>query len=305
VTKRARAVAIAVSAALVAGAVVVGAVRADTTPVLPQVAPDALLASTIRSLAAPTPVSGTVHTHIDLGLPELPSLSASGGGGEMSTPASMVLGDQTFRVWRSPDGIRLAHVGQFQEQVLVANRSDAWAWDSQSLSAARLTARGASSAVPARLAARLAEAAPDARSLPMELGNPLSVARTVLDAVRPYATVSVATPERVAGRDAYILQLRPTSGRTLVGSIDVAIDSATRLPLRLQVVPRNTLDPAIEIGFTTVDYGPIDPSMFTFHPPPGTTVAHAAGPLRHAGRLVQRHAPTPSEAAAQIGRAHV
>jgi outer membrane lipoprotein-sorting protein len=302
VTKGARSAAIAVSAALVAGAVAVGAVRADPTPVLPTIAPDALLASTIQAVASAPTVAGTVHTHIDLGVPELPSLSAGGGGGGAASPASMILGDQTFRVWRSPDGVRLAHIGQFQEQVLVANETQAWAWDSQSLSAVRLTARGAASVVPDLLARRLNREAPTPSSLPSWLGDPLSIARTVLEAVRPYATVSMATPERVAGRDAYILQLRPESGRTLVGSVDVAIDAATRTPLRVQVVPRNALDPAIEVGFTSIDYGPIEPSVFSFRPPPGATVTPAAPSLRHAARVTRRHAAPASEAPARLQR---
>ena len=119
VTKRTRLGAL-VAAGAVVGALGVSAVRADPTPRLPAVAPDALLASTLRVLASPPTLSGTVRTHVDLGLPDLPdvpsSASASGSGAGI---ASALLGDQTFRVWRSADGLRVAHLAQYEEQVLV------------------------------------------------------------------------------------------------------------------------------------------------------------------------------------------
>ncbi len=59
-----------------------------------------------------------------------------------------------------------------------------------------------------------------------------------LDAVAPYADVTVDGTARIAGRAAYQLVLTPTSTLTLVGRIAVAIDAETRLPLRVQVFPR-------------------------------------------------------------------
>jgi hypothetical protein len=105
----------------------------------------------------------------------------------------------------------------------------------------------------------------------------------VRDRLQAYADAGVTTPETVAGRDAYILSLRPRSDDTLVGSIEVAIDAETRLPLRLQIVPRNALDPSIEIGFSTIDFDPIDPSMFVFDPPAEATVTDAGPAL---GRIL-------------------
>lgn len=261
---------------LAAGALGISAVRAEPTPDLPPVAADELLASSLRAMSSPPPVSGTVRTHVDLGVPALPEISAGAGAGGTATAASMLLGDQTFRLWRSPDGIRVSHLGRFEEQVLVANHAEAWAWDSQSLSAVRLTPQGLADAVPWGLARRAQRAAP---SVPPSLGDPIRIARTVLEGVSPYAVASVATPESVAGRDSYTLRLRPRSERTLVGAIDVAIDAETRLPLRLQVVPRNALDPSIEVGFSSIEFGPIDPSMFTFHPPAEASVTDAGPAL--------------------------
>jgi len=94
----------------------------------------------------------------------------------------------------------------------------------------------------------------------------------VLTGAAQYATLSLAEPERVAGRGAYVLALAPIDTATLVGSIRVAIDAETSLPLRVQVIPKGSVDAAIEAGFTSVDFGPVDPSIFTFTPPDGAMI---------------------------------
>jgi hypothetical protein len=77
---------------------------------------------------------------------------------------------------------------------------------------------------------------------------------------------------RVAGRPVYQLTLTPLSSVTRIGRIIVAVDSQTRLPLRLQVFARGAVEPALETGFTKVSFDPIDPTTFRFSPPAGTTV---------------------------------
>lgn len=280
-------------AALVAGVVGVSVVRADSTPNLVAVDPGDLLASTLRAAATPPTVAGVVRTHVDLGLPELPELTAGAAPGDAAAAASMLFGDQTFRIWRSAAGIRVAHIARFGERVLVVNRSEAWAWDSQTMRAVRLTASDLADALHER--ARPAGAG-DASRLPSTVGDPVRLASALLEAVRPYADVVVRTPEVVAGRDAYILELRPRSGRTLIGSILVAVDAHERIPLRLQVVPRGTVEPSIEVGFTSIDFGAIDPSLFAFAPPDGARVTDLGAALR---RTAHEAAPiaTPSELA--------
>jgi hypothetical protein len=76
----------------------------------------------------------------------------------------------------------------------------------------------------------------------------------------------------VAGRDAYTLTLEPRTDQTLVGKVEVDIDAHTWLPLRAAVFARGAAGPAVSAGFTSVDFGPIDPSIYHFTPPPGTKV---------------------------------
>jgi hypothetical protein len=260
---------VAVVAALVVAAVGVVAVRADPAPNLPPVAGDQLLASSMAALARPFTISGEVHTRFDLGIPQIPSSVGGAAGGGALSALALATGDQRYKVWRSADGVRVAHLLDLSEQDLVVSTSDAWFWDSSDMSAVHFGVPGMT----------LGQAVPPAAAL--DEADLLTFAQRALGALAPFADVSVDTTSMVAGRPGYGLVLTPTSTSTLIGHIDIAIDAQTRLPLRLQVFPRGSDAAAIEAGFTSVSFEPIDPSMFSFAPPPGTTVRQAADVIAH------------------------
>src|SRR3954452_8167953 len=250
----------------VAGLGVAGAFATGTAPSLdlPAVTAQDLVASTIRAAESGRPISGSVTSHVDLGVPDIP-MSMDGG----PTGIESVLGDQRFKVWSSPGGVRVSQLLPFAERVFVGSPTDVWTWSSdQDL------------AVHASVDASTRRAV--SRDLTSALGDPGQLAKELLRAASGTADVSVAAPQEVAGRATYTLRLTPTSSvgsaSTKIGRIDVAIDAETRLPLRVQVFPRGSAAPAIEAGFSSVDFGPIDPSMFRFTPPPGATVKQADVP---------------------------
>jgi outer membrane lipoprotein-sorting protein len=238
----------AVAIVLAVGWLSVG--RAAPMPDLPSVSAPTLIASTLHAVANRTPVSGTVKTHVDLGIPQLPS-----GLSDPAGPAAVLLTDQTFKVWYGPDGIRVAQILPFAERDLVANRSDVWFWDAQRFTAWHYA---------------VDETAP--RQDPPSLGDLTRMVSDVLRDDRSYVVASVAQAHVVAGRDAYVLRLTPTTADTLVGRIDVAIDAETRMPLSLQVFARGGAAAVVEVGYASVAFGPVDPSMFTFAPPQDAVV---------------------------------
>jgi hypothetical protein len=261
---------VALVAALAVAAIGVASVRADPAPDLPPIGGDVLLASSLAALARPFTISGDIDTRFDLGIPQIPpSVSGNTGGGLMGA-LSLVSGDQRYKLWHSPDGVRVAHLLAFSEQDLVVSTSDAWFWDSSDMSAVHLGFPGMN----------LGEAAPSPAAV--HDADFLEFARRALEAVAPSADVSVDTTSTVAGRPAYGLVLTPTSTLTLIGRVAFAIDAETRLPLRLQVFPRGSDGAAIEAGFTSVSFEPIDPSIFSFTPPAGTTVRQAADVIAEA-----------------------
>jgi outer membrane lipoprotein-sorting protein len=241
---------------------VAGVIAATGAPSLdlPAVSPTSLLASVARAAESERPVSGSVMTHLDLGLPELPSASAADPNG-----VAAFLGDQRFKVWHSTDGVRVAQLLPFAERELIAGRSGLWTWNSVTATAVYTPMD------PSPLRAM-------SRNVPGSLGDPVTVAGHLLDAVSREGDITMAPPAEVADRAAYVLSVSPTSPTTKIGRIEVAIDAETRIPLRVQVFGRGQTSPAIDVGFRSVSFDPIDPIMFEFSPPPGTTVRQASPP---------------------------
>lgn len=240
--------ALAVAFVLAVGWLAVG--RAAPLPDLPSVSPSTLIASTLHAVANRTAVSGTVTTHVDLGIPQLPSSLNDPAG-----PAAVLLADQTFKVWYGPDGIRVAQILPFAERDLVANHSDGWFWDAQRFTAWHYG---------------VDESA--ARQAPPSLGDLTRLVSEILHDNRSYVAASVARGQVVAGRDAYVLRLAPATADTLLGRIDVAIDAETRMPLALQVFARGSSAAVVEVKYASVAFGPVDASMFTFTPPQDAVV---------------------------------
>ena len=61
-----------------------------------------------------------------------------------------------------------------------------------------------------------------------------------------------------------------------------------RMPLRLTVLATGSSEPALQVGFTDLTFGPQDPARFTFTPPPGATVTDAPRARRAAASAPRR-----------------
>jgi outer membrane lipoprotein-sorting protein len=265
---RVRAVSIRLMAvAIVVAGLGVGVVarRAVSSPALPSVQAADLAGSVIRALHSDPSVSGEVLVHIDLGIPALPEVPGAPAG-----PASYLSGDHRARVWRSPDGFRISETLPAAERSVYATRSDVWVWDSSTFTAKRL-----------RLPPP--DAGPDGPAGMAENIDPVEAARRALDLAGPTTAIRVSPPVRIAGRSAYNLVVEPRTTETLIGRIEISIDSATRLPLRVAVFARGATEAALSTGFTSVSFEPVDPSVFRFTPPEGSKVDPVEPPRRAPG----------------------
>ena len=214
------------------------------------------------------PFSGTVTQQVDLGLPEIPSLGggspagvggSSAGSSTTSALTSMLSGTHTWRVWvGGPTQSRLALVGGSGETDVIRNGSDVWLWSSADTSAVHESVTAAASSRAMSLA-----------DLPR---TPAEAAQQALAALDPTTAVTTSGTANVAGRPAYELVLAPKGGGTRVAQVRLAVDAATHVPLRVQVFAKSTANPAVDVGFSSVDMSAPDASRFTFTPPPGTTV---------------------------------
>ena len=100
----------------------------------------------------------------------------------------------------------------------------------------------------------------------------------------------------VAGRDAYQLVLEPRDPGSLVGSVRLAVDAATSVPLRVQVWGvQDAQEPALEVGFTEVSFDRPEASVFDFAAPPDADVEGRRGARGSARRRrAARRRPDPS-----------
>ncbi|MEV4265451.1 hypothetical protein [Kribbella sp. NPDC049584] len=238
--------------AVVAGVGTLGPVVADASPKLPSITAQDLLAKV--QTAKVDGLSGTVRSDADLGLPAIPGMAP--GSRELT---DLLSGQHTARVaFASPDKAKVSLIDNQAEQLWTTDGTSAWAYDSSKREATKLT-------LPAHKTAKPEKALPKAY-------DPQAVAKQFLDAIDPTTKVQVSGTEKVAGRDAYKLRLVPKTDKTTVGSVTLAIDSKTWVPLDVTVMPRTGNDPAVELGFTSVSFDVPSASSFTFTPPKGVKV---------------------------------
>lgn len=253
--------------AVVAGAATLSSTTAsaDDRPDLPARTAGQLL-SDLQDVSVQG-LSGTVVQTSRLGLPELPST----GGEATLTPQSFASGSRTLRVWAAgKDRQRVALLGQLAESDVIRNGRDVWTYTSATREVTHLV---------------LPEPDADRAEPPVPTGalTPQQAAETALAAVDPTTAVTVDTTARVAGRPAYQLVLTPRDTRSLVGRVQIALDSETSLPLRVQVLAADSTAPALEIGFTELSLRTPQDSVFTFTPPKGSTVQEQQLPARPTG----------------------
>lgn len=252
--------------AVVAGVGTLGPIVADASPKLPGITAQDLLANV--QTAKVDGLSGTVRSATDLGLPSLPGMH-DGGSNQI---LDLLNGEHTARVaFASPDKARVSVLDNMAERVWTTDGKSAWAYDSSKREAVKLT-------VPAHTSK------PE-KATPQDY-NPQAVAKQFLDAIDPTTTVTVSGTEKVAGRDAYKLRLVPKTDKTTVGSVTLAVDSKTWVPLEVTVMPRTGNSPAVQLGFTSVSFDVPAASTFAFTPPPGVKVtekAPAAGEIPKQG----------------------
>ncbi len=129
------------------------------------------------------------------------------------------------------------------------------------------------------------------RVVPATPMTPQQVAERLLSAVGPTTNVTVPGTTTVAGRPAYQLDVSPRTDQSLIGRIEIDVDSSTYLPLQVQVFPRGSGSSALTVGFTSLSFATPASSNFTFTPPAGAhvkTVKLSAAGLSAAGPEVQR-----------------
>jgi outer membrane lipoprotein-sorting protein len=232
--------------------------------------------------------SGEFTQTSDLGLPDLSALGGSGSGatGDDSSIAAAIMEIATTshdaRVYVDAEqGARLQVLDRLDERDVIATADDGlWVYDSGEKTALHVTHSGD------------APEAPDAPDSPdADVPTPSSVAEGLLKSLDQSTTVAVGSTATVAGRSAYELILTPRDDSSLVGSVSVAIDGETGLPLGIAVTADDATSPALSVAYTSIDFATPDADLFSFTPPSGVEVTEKVVPVDgHTG-----DAPSPDD----------
>ncbi|MGB8382426.1 MAG: sigma-E factor regulatory protein RseB domain-containing protein [Dermatophilaceae bacterium] len=238
-----------------------------------------------------TGLSGTVVQTANLGLPQIPGMTGTQGSSAASTSLSSVIsGTHTWRVWTAgPTQSRLALVGSAGESDVIRNGQDLWMWSSSD-----------KTAVHYALPEQGARPTPEASSTDLPR-TPEEAAQRALAEVDPSTEVTTSGTGSVAGRTAYDLVLKPRDNASRVAQVRIAIDGEQHVPLRVQVYSTEVVEPAVEVGFTAVDFSMPDARQFEFTPPEGTSVTDKGALPLHKPSSAANPAPSTSAEPKVVG----
>lgn len=251
---------IGVVAGVVGLVVLASPAGAGPAPSLPATTPQALVQSVLTS-SVPS-MSGTIAVQNNLGLPAVPGIP------ELANGTSQV------RVWSDGTGrSRVSVPTATSEQTFVDDGKTLYSWDS--------SGRTVTESPAAKQHAD--HKAPIGTDTPTD---PASMAKELVGALQNSSNITVDGTDTVAGQPAYDLVLTPKSNqRTLLREVKIAVDANKHIPLQLTVLGDNSDTPAVQVGFSSVDYGPQQSSLFTFTPPSGATITQdnksARGKAQH------------------------
>ena len=176
--------------------------------------------------------------------------------GDQFTPVADLLSDRsTMRAWyRGATDWRVDVLSPTGETDVRADTGGTWTWNYSQNTATRTA--------PTPLAL---PTAPDL--LPSALGRRLLAEATDEELSRTGA-------ERIAGRNALGVRLVPADEASSVARVDVWVDAASGLPLRVQVFGDDATgaEPALDTGFLELDLATPDADVTAFDIPPGADV---------------------------------
>lgn len=260
---------IAVVALLAVTGLTVGLVetRAQGEPDLVTVTPAQLLANVAQHAGEVTAVSGDVNWKNDV-----LGLSMLSFGGQGSGDLTALLSSGSGRIWVGDGKARFDIQGATGDTIIVGDSTSVWVYSSAGNTATEYTLPAGSKTT----AGAGADQSGTAQSSQTAVTDPVAAINDFIQKLAPTATLAVSDPVTVAGQSCYVLSLIPKAANTVLGSVQVAIDSKTYLPLKFDVYAKGTAKPVLTVGFTSVSYSTPADSIFAFTPPANATVAHKA-----------------------------
>ena len=183
----------------------------------------------------------------------------------------LVSGTHTVRIYVSgKDKLRAQILDPMSQRDLIINGDEFWTYDAKTATATTGTID--MEIDPANKAAAEQEILDFAESIALDLSSPEAIANYLVDMIDETSTVEVGKDHNVAGRSAYQLIISPDAAGSLVERAEISVDSETGLPLKVEAFSTQQTTAAMSVGFESINFGPIDSSLFDFTPPTGTEV---------------------------------
>jgi outer membrane lipoprotein-sorting protein len=180
-------------------------------------------------------------------------------------------GTHTVRLYVSgQDKMRAQILDRMSQRDLIVNGNEFWIYNAKKATATTGTID--MEIDPAKQATAEQEILDYAASIALDLSSPEAIANYLVEMIDETSTVEVGKDHSVAGRTAYQLIISPDAEASLVERAEISVDSETGLPLKVEVFSTQQSTAAMSVGFESVDFGPIDASLFDFTPPAGTVV---------------------------------
>ncbi len=256
---------IVLAALIVASGLSFGLVRAyaQDEAALTSITPAQLLTNVVQHAGDVAAVSGDVSWKNDV-----LGLSLLSFGGQSSGDLAALLSSGSGRIWVQDGKARFEIQGAIGDTTVVADSTSVWVYTYTSNTATEYT-------LPAGLKTPGGtEQSAATQSSQTAVADPVAAIDSFVQKLAPDATLAVSDPVNVAGQSCYVLSLIPKATNTIFGSVQVAIDSQTYLPLKIDVYAKGTAKPVLTAGFTSVSYSELADGIFAFTPPPTAKVEH-------------------------------
>jgi len=273
---------VAIGVSLTALAFALGSGPTPPPKVLPDAVHDALSAQPVEGVTAS--VQLTDH------LLEGANLAGGSGGEAGQLSSSPLVSGASGRLWISKDGhVRLELQSEKGDTEIYYDGHTVWMYDASSNTIYRYTPPAHSdSASPAGDSSSGPGTSGTGSSSASDLSTATehhevpSVAKIeeAITHLSAHANVSGATPTDVAGQAAYTVHVSPKETGSLLGGAELSWDAVHGAPLRAAIYSSTSAAPVLELAATSISYGPVEPSVFEFSPPPNAKIEEVVLPTK-------------------------
>ena len=210
--------------------------------------------------------SGSIKEVGNLGIPSsaLSMMGSQSANNSLSNLAMAALGGSvTTNFWTNHSSeARIQIPSTNGELDVYASKTGIWEWNSTTNTATEIKPAAGSTGK-----SRSDVTGGDASSMP----TPSTVADKIISHLPKGSTIALAAPRYIADQSSYVLSINTNDPSSLIGNIQVGVDSNSGQVLGVWVYPTGTTTPAFSSYYQSVAFTQPSPLVFDFTVPVGAT----------------------------------